>query len=59
MQIASWLQVHDKSLFRDTEIAGVPVRIVQPRQTQVVEKKMPLVIYIHGGGFVAGSLGNT
>jgi acetyl esterase/lipase len=51
--------VHDKSLFRDTEIAGVPVRIVQPRQTQVVEKKMPLVIYIHGGGFVAGSLGNT
>jgi amino acid adenylation domain-containing protein len=36
----------------DTEVAGVPVRLYTPRE---LGQPAPAVIWLHGGGFIAGS----
>lgn len=38
---------------RDTEIAGVPVRVYVPFES---EESLPCVVYFHGGGWVMGTL---
>ncbi|MFL9924766.1 alpha/beta hydrolase fold domain-containing protein [Herbaspirillum lusitanum] len=45
-----------RNFFVPGPLGRIPVRLYTPAQEAGTRKKMPLVMYFHGGGFVGGSL---
>ena len=37
---------------------GVPVRIYTPQEKESAENPLRTILYLHGGGFVLGGIGN-
>ena len=48
----------DEFEIKDIEIANVPVRIYKPKHISTdADKKLTGVVYLHGGGWMLGSVG--
>ena len=48
----------DEFEIKDIEIANVPVRIYKPKHLSTdADKKLTGVVYLHGGGWMLGSVG--